>query len=208
MADPISAGLGAISLIQGKSAQKSADRQARSAEKSAKSLEARATKLFDVLFSTAENADKAGVYDPEKRIAALEADTGRYESRDTGNLAGAMRVAGYRPGDSEIGTRLDSVKIKYRRFLDDMREKIRVGSVREKQAAYAGANVGNLQPGIQGANTRFGYATQEANSYDPSAFLQSWLPSLKGGGSGGFQLPSGRTLKKTGGSPFYNYATG
>ncbi len=152
--DPISAGLSAVSMIGGKNANKKAEKKAESAQKGAKALEERAIKLWDVLFNRAEQAAQDGTFDPERRIQALERDTGAYEARDAGNLAGAMSVAGYKPGDSEIGTRLDAVKVKYRKFLDNMRDEIRTKSFFEQNQAYQAANPAYLAPGIQGNNNR------------------------------------------------------
>lgn len=174
--DPLSAGLSAVSLISGKNSNKKAQSTADKAQKSNKRLEDRAVKLFDVLFSGAEKAVQSGVFDPERKIAQLEKDTGEYESRDLGNLAGALTTAGYQPGDSEIGVRLDAVKGKYRKFLDTMREEIRSKSFFEQQQAYQSANPSYLQPAIQGNNQTAQNAL--ASQQNPAGFLANLLPSL------------------------------
>lgn len=174
--DPISAGLGAVSLISGKNANKKAESQAKSAAKSGKAMEQRLVKLFDVLFKNAEDATKAGTFDPERKIAQLEKDTGEYESRDMGNLAGALTTAGYQPGDSEVGVRLDAVKGKYRKFLDTMREEIRTKSFFDQQSAFQTANPGILSAPMQGAHNR--EQTALGQIQNPSGFLGNLLPSL------------------------------
>lgn len=174
--DPVSAGLGAVSLISGKEANRKAQKTADSARKSSQRLEDRVVKLWDTLFSRADQAAKDGVFDPEKRIAALEKNTAEYESRDLGNLAGALTVAGARPGDSEIGTRLDSVKVKYRKFLDNMRDEIRTSSWWDQQNAYMSANPQYLNAPMQNANQRQQNATGQVQN--PAGFLQNLLPTL------------------------------
>lgn len=190
--DPISAGLGAASLISGKKANQNASSAAGAAGRRGAAMEKRLTALFDLLFSNAREADQSGQFDPEKRIAALERDTGRYESRDMGNLAGALATAGYRPGDSEIGTRLDAVKGKYRSFLDTMREQIRQSSFMEKQQAYLSANPNILQPAMANAANQQQIAMSQLQN--PAGFLQAFLPTLRGGGQGrqaGFLIGGG-----------------
>lgn len=182
--DPVSAGLGAATLISGKGANKKAQRASDKAGAYAKELEKRAVKLYDLLLANAEKADLSGAFDPEKRIAALEKDTARYESRDSGNLGGALASAGYKVGDSEIGVRLDAVKSKYRNFLDTMRDQIRQQAFFDKQAAYSSANPGMLNAAIGGARGEQQNAL--ARLQNPSGFLGSFLPTLAGGaGRGG-----------------------
>ncbi len=186
-------GLGLISsLMQNESARKSASK----ANSKAGKLDDRLVKLFDVLFSNAETADKAGQFDPEKRIASLERDTSRYEGQDMGNLAGALRVSGYKPGDSEIGTRLDAVKGKYRSFLDTMRDQIRQNSFTEKQNAYASANPNILGGPLQDA--RQSQAMSLSQIQNPSGFLSSFLPMLGRGRSSGFNIGGNRSPASTG----------
>jgi hypothetical protein len=174
--DPISAGLGAVSLISGKNANKKAQSDAGKAKKSSQQLEQRVIKLWDTLFSRAENAEKSGLFDPEKRIAALEKNTAEYESRDLGNLAGALTVAGARPGDSEVGTRLDAVKVKYRKFLDNMRDEIRTSSFWDQQNAYMSANPSYLSGPMAASQNREQNALSQVQN--PSGFLANLLPTL------------------------------
>lgn len=194
-ATAVASGLG---LMGNKGAQKAANRAA----KQGRALEARATRVWDKLFANAEEAERQGQFDAERRIASLERDTANYESRDLGNLGGAMRVAGYKPGDSEIGTRFDAVKMKYRRFFDATRDTIRQNVFNEKQAAYA-VPLGYLQPGLQGAQNRQNIALGSMS--DPSGFAMALAPFLKDKAQpGGFKLPSGKTLYRPTGSPFYS----
>lgn len=174
--DPISAGLSAVSLISGKNSNKKAESDASKARKSSQRLEDRVVDLWDTLFKRAQDAEKSGTFDPEKRIAALEKNTAEYESRDLGNLAGALTVAGARPGDSEVGTRLDAVKVKYRKFLDNMRDEIRTSSFWDQQNAYMSANPSYLSGAMQGSANREQTALSQVQN--PAGFLQNLLPSL------------------------------
>lgn len=193
--DPVSAGLGAVSLISGKNANKSARNEANQAGQMSKALEQRVIKLWDVMFARAQQAEAGGEFDPERRIAALEKDTGRYESRDMGNLAGALRVSGYKQGDSEIGTRLDAVKGKYRSFLDTMRNEIRDKSWWDQQNAYASASPGMLNAPMQSVANRRDQALGQIQN--PAGFLGGFLQNLRGlgvggGGGGGFNIAGRR----------------
>jgi hypothetical protein len=175
-AGPWVAGLGALSSMQ---AGQDAERAARRADSQGRGLEERATRIWDLLFANAQKAESEGQFDPERRIAALEKATAGYEAKDMGNLAGALRVTGYRPGDSEIGTRLDDVKLKYRKYLDQARDDIRVRTFQEKQDAYA-LPMQYLQPGLQGAQNRGNVARSDAagTAGGLAGFAQAIMPLL------------------------------
>lgn len=174
--DPITGIATGVSLLSGISGGKSAKKKADSAARSRAKIDARSLKLFDLLFKRAQDAEAQGVFDPEKRIAQLERDTGRYEARDAGNLAGAMAVAGYKPGDSEIGVRQDAVKVKYRKFLDQMRDELRSRSFFEQNQAYAMASPNYLQGPAQGADSRIQRYDQQAQGMNPAGFLSNLMP--------------------------------
>ena len=176
--DPVSAGLGAVSLISGKNANKKAQKASDKAGASAQQMEQRLMRLWDTLFARAEAASKpGGDLDPEKRIANLEADTARYESRDLGNLTGAMRIGGYKPGDSEIGTRQDAVKIKYRSFLDNMRNEIRGQAFGEQTNAYLAAGGVPLGQAMGSAQGRQQNAQSQMQS--PGGMFQGMLGAFR-----------------------------
>lgn len=160
--DPVSTGLAGISAISGLGSNKKADRRARS-------LEDRQTGLFDMIQKIVKEADAKGAFDPSAAIADLEKRTADYEGKDLGNLAGALRVAGYREGDSEIGRRLDSVKMNYRNMLDTKRLELKRQSLQDKLAAYSGINSNMLNPAIQRA---------EGMQQNPGGFYQSLMPFL------------------------------
>lgn len=181
--DPVSAvstGLSAVSMASGKKANNAARKDANKANAQSQELEKRAIKLWDTLFKRAQEAEASGQFDAEKRIKELEADTGRYEARDTGNLAGAMRVFGYKGGDSEVGNRLDSVKVKYRSFLDNLRNQIRDNSWWQQQEAYQSASPAILSGPMQGASNR--EASARSRIQNPSNFLGNLMMQQRGAG--------------------------
>lgn len=194
--DPVSVGLAGLNLVKGIGANKAAKKQANKAAKDAKNIEKRMTGLFDLLLNRATQADKQGTFDPEKRIKALEDRTAGYEARDASNLAGAMRVAGYRPGDSEIGTRQDAVKIKYRRFLDEARDNIRTQSWWDQQNAYLSANPNYLNAALEGARGRQSQALGKMQN--PGDFLSLLMAANRPSGTSSNQsLVQGFRLGQT-----------
>lgn len=187
MALGLGAILSGIGLVKGFLDGNSAKKKANAANKRANALTNRQVALFDMLQGIVEAADKGGAFDPERQIAQLEKDTARYEALDMGNTAGALRVSGYRQGDSEIGNRLDAVKLKYRNDLDTMREGIRRQSFFDRLNAYNSINPGLLSAGINQANQNAANAQAQANANSPLNLVSSIMPFLgrEGGGSSG-----------------------
>lgn len=111
-------GLGAVSGILGSmNAQRDANRarnQMTAASNAAAEKERAAAaallKLYEDRMATVEAARKSGVYDAEQLVGRLDRDFARNEARNLQNLAGAFSVLGYRPGDSEPGTRLQAAQ--------------------------------------------------------------------------------------------------
>lgn len=81
------------------------------------------------------------------------------------------------------------MKIKYRKFLDQMRDEIRTTSFFDQNAAYQAANPQYLQAGLQGNQVRGQQAQSQVQN--PAGFLSSLLPSFGGGGSGGGSISGG-----------------
>jgi hypothetical protein len=175
--DPISAGLGVASLASGISGNKGAKKAADSAGNSQKQLAKRQVDLFDTIMAAVKGADSQGFFNPDKQLAQLEADTSRYESRDMGNTAGALRVAGYRPGDSEIGLNLGAIKSKYKLDFQRQSNDIRNNSLFNKLNAYGAANGVNLGQSMQ----VYGQQQQYANSQrqNPAGMFASLAPYFK-----------------------------
>jgi len=137
----------------------------------------RQTKLFDTLFGAASDADKSGAFDPEKQIDLLNRTTAKYESRDLGNLGGALSIAGYKPGDSEVGVRMDAVKGKYQLERENQESQIRRQSLFDRFNAYNSANGGMLNAGIgtAGQNADRAYSRMQ----NPANLFQSIIPFLE-----------------------------
>lgn len=179
--------------IGGMSANEEERRRQQRHESAAERLTRRQSEIFEMALKAVQDADAAGTWDPEKQIAQLDKDFGAYESRDAGNLAGALRVGGHIAGDSEIGTRLDSVKRQYRTERDRLATGLRRDLPLARAAAYAGvaSGTGALNPGI-------GYHSgQQANIQNPTNFLASVMPYLKPPKPGGNASAGGFTLTPT-----------
>jgi len=173
-----------IGLISNQGAQKSANKAANRGKK----LEDKQVQLFDTILQLVQQADQNGQFNPEQQIKQLEDDTAKYEQRDMGNLAGALRVAGYKPGDSEIGKRLDAVKTNYRTQLDSMRTNLRRGAFTDRLNAYQQVNPGMLNQGINNAyNSQLMALGQMQN---PAGLFGAMMPFLQG-------KQSGQNLKQT-----------
>jgi hypothetical protein len=168
-----------------------ADRRQKEAMKGQDALIGMQTDLFKVIKEAVTTAEKMGQFDPERQIAQLDKDVSKNQGRDMGNLGAGMNAAGYRPGDSEIGTRMDAVNLKYRDFRDRTANDIRNNAFTQKLQAYQAIGGQQLNPGIGVMGQRAEMAGQQRGN--PGAFWQSLMPFLgqqKQQGSG-FQLPGG-----------------
>jgi hypothetical protein len=177
MAFPIFPALaGAVSLWQG--AQHNASQRRAAGQSLAQQQDwlQRQLSWYDTMFGNARRLDESGAFDPSAQIRGLEKATAKFEARDLGNLSGALRTAGFRPGDSELGTRLDTVKAKYRDQLDQMRLALQRQSVFDKIGAYNSANPGVLGQGINTLGSN--YAMQLGQIQDPTALFGSVMPFL------------------------------
>lgn len=176
MGELIGPALGAVGALTGAAANDSAMREAKRARRAQDRLTGRQVELFDTILSAVKGADQQGAFDPDRRLERLDEDTARYESRDRGNLAGAMRVAGYQPGDSEIGVRQDTLGLKYRENRERMADDIRTDSIFRKLQAYSMANPGMLNPAIatQGARE----SNSMAGLQNPAGFFSALMPFL------------------------------
>lgn len=175
--DPVSVGLGVASLASGMSGNKGAQKAAASAAKSQKDLAKRQAMLFDTIFNTVKGADQQGFFNPDKRLEQLTADSAKYSGLDQGNTAGAMRVAGYKPGDSEIGLNLGAIKNKYALDWQRQANDIRNQSMQNKLNAYGAAGGVNLG----GAMQVYGQQQQNAMSQmqNPGGLLASLAPFMQ-----------------------------
>lgn len=203
----VPAALGAIGLIQNEKARS----DARNAQNSALSAQERQLALeqqkYDdlqavnkKLWGMVESFDQAGGFDPEYYVRKAQDDSAYYEGKDLGNLAGALRVLGYKPGDSAISNQLQGVKLNYRRNLDQMAAGIRQNSIFNKLNAYNSTlgstpNLGGVSNALQNiAQTNLGLSQMYRNQIgNPAGLLTSILPFIN-------QLNAQKNQGLTGGS--------
>lgn len=170
-AGPIISGvLGAGGLLMQNSANNTARNQQQDALAMQGQLTQRQITLFDRIQKRFEDMKAGGAFDPTKRLDQLDADTARYEGRDAGNLSGALRVSGYRAGDSEIGSRLDAVKVKYRSERERIANDIRRQSTNDELSAMQGqASMGSdLNSAIATYGNRASQFGQDIQSLGPA----------------------------------------
>lgn len=201
-ADPVTAGLTAVSLISGMESQRKAASTAKSSTDMQKQLVQRQVALYDKMMGAVEAADKGGAFDPETQIAQLEKDTAKYESQDAGNVAGAAARAGYLPGDTPVQTNLARVKLSYRDYLDRMRTSLRSNAIMQKLSAYGSVNPSQLNSGI----STYGQIGQNALAGAPGVggllgAVQPWLAKI-----GMKKNPAGPTPGAS--SSIYDYLPG
>lgn len=215
----VPAALGAIGLIQNEKARSDA-RNAQNAALSAqeRQLALEQEKYDDLqevhkkLWGMVESFDQAGGFDPEYYVKKAQDDSAYYEGKDLGNLAGALRVLGHKPGDSAVQDNLQGVKLNYRRNLDQLATGIRQNSIFNKVGAY-NSTLGSIPPTAGISNALQGLANTNLNLSqmfrgqigNPANFLMSVLPFIKqlqAGGGGGFGNGS-NTSTDTGGSVWW-----
>jgi hypothetical protein len=189
--DPITAGLGLGGLLMQNEQNRKSNNAQKDARKGQDALMQRQIDLFDMLQRVVTDADKGGQFDPERQIAQLDKDVAKNQGRDMGNLGAGMSAAGYRPGDSEIGTRMDSVGLKYRDYRNRTANDIRTNSFLRKLQAYQGIGGQQLNPAL----SVYGQREHDAmgSMGNPSNFFSSIMPFLnkpqqQGQQGGGFDL--------------------
>ncbi|MBS1721405.1 MAG: hypothetical protein JSS66_00190 [Armatimonadetes bacterium] len=143
--------------------------------------------IHQTLWNKVAQAEQAGQFSPEWQVEQAKRDIGEYESRDMGNLAGALRVAyGGLPG-SEQGVRLDAVKEKYRNDLGRLTTGIRQQSIFNMLNAYnqtrpdlpATVAQGLGQQGMFQAQNGLGLAQYYNNRVqNPAGFFSALMPYL------------------------------
>lgn len=152
-----------------------------------KGITDRQTGLYDTLKGIIGKADAQGQFDPGKFISLLRDDMALNQSQDLGNAAGAMRIMGFRPGDSEYNTRTDAIRNKYDLQYRQQDSNIRRGLFQDKLGAYEGAasvlqgagnntNAASSQISQLLANQAAYYQSQMQN---PMGLLQGIMPYLQ-----------------------------
>lgn len=165
--------VGAIGALSSQDQNRRANRQASEGMDLQREQAQREREIYDILMGKLEEAEGAGVWDAEKQIADLDKEFAAYEARDAGNTAGAMRIMGYKPGDSETINRTDAIKGKYRLERDSMASNIRRQLPLSRLQAYASLKAPNLA-GIGANMTAYGQSQRS----DPTAMFGSIMPYL------------------------------
>lgn len=173
--------IGGLGLFMQNEANNDAQSSANAAQASQDQLAQRQIALFDRIQQRYNELRDSGAFSPEARIRQLNEDTAKYESTDSGNLAGAFRTSGYNPGDSELATRLDSVKMKYRGARENAANQIRREATNDELAAMQGQQSG--ASGLAGLSAMFG---DRASAFGSQ--IRSLSPAVMGLGSGLSQL--------------------
>lgn len=178
--DPISAGLGAVSLLSGKQAQKKADKRRDAAQESEAQMAARAAKLFDVIMGNVDRADAGGLFDPEKRFAEMRKTLDRENDMDSVQLAGDLRIAGGKPGERASMNRLAGLRANQSEGLSRIKDQVTQESFFNKLSAYQAANPQSLL----GAAGIYGRQADRAAGMgpNPGGFFESVMPFMNGGG--------------------------
>lgn len=188
-------GLGAISGILGNQrAQRDASRARRdmtaasnqAAEKE-RLMAAELMKQYNQRMQIAQNAINSGVFDANRLVSRLDQDFQRNQARMLENVAGAFRTMGYRPGDSEPGTRLQAAMQQGLNQRNQQAEALRMqapnmllqllgnaeGGLLNRVASMEGAAANRLFN--LGANN---YNMAQANQSDLSSFIGTLMPFL------------------------------
>lgn len=168
--------LGAVGLLNQHEQQRKANRGAADAQAMQAEFLKRRTDLQDKLMAAYDTADKGGQFDADAQIAANDKLSLADQAEDTANQAGALRVSGYRPGDSEIGIRQDAVNVKYQRERDEMRTGLRRQSFFDRINALRATDVGAAETGLQVASQN--QARSDRSQPDWGGFFSSVLPFL------------------------------
>lgn len=151
--------VGAVSGFMGQQSANSAQRAALEFERQKysdqKAITDKYVGIANLIAELTRQRDAAGGFDPEAYIAQAEADTNRVVSRDLGNRTAAMKMAGYRPGDTAYGQQSTEI---VRRGVEDLnRKRLEIGRTlfADKLQAYGAA--GSM---YTGANSMVGSAGQ------------------------------------------------
>lgn len=177
--DPVSAGLGAISLFSGKQAQKKAEKRMDAAQANEAMMAARAAKLFDVIMGHVEKAEGSGLFNPEHRFTEMRKTLDRENDMDAAQLAGDLRIAGGKPGERASMNRLAGLRANQSEGLARIKDQISQESFFNKLSAYQAANPN----AILGAAQIYGNQANRATGMmpNPSGFFESMMPFLNTG---------------------------
>lgn len=178
--DPVSAGLGAVSLISGISGGKGTKKAADKVQGKANKLIDRKTNLYDSILKIVQDYDKQGGFNPDKLVKQASADINYQSGIDQGNEATAARTLGYNIGDTQPLKRISAISQGYKLKFADLANQIRTGAFTNQLGAYNNIPANLLDSGIAAYSGKAQQATQQAQGMNPAGFLQAFLPSLGG----------------------------
>lgn len=200
-------GLGAISGILGNqraqrdasSARRDMTAASNQAAEKERLMAAELMKQYNQRMQIAQDAINSGVFDANRLVSRLDQDWMRNQSRMLENAAGAFRTMGYRPGDSEPGTRLQAAMQQGLNQRNQQAEALRMqapnmllqllgnaeGGLLNRVASMEGAAANRLFN--LGANN---YNMAQANQSDLGSFIGTLMPFLnRTQGQGGVGTP-------------------
>lgn len=173
----VAGGLGLAGSLFG--ADKASDAASKAAG-SQKALLQRQTALFDAIFNAVQQADRSGFFNPDVRIAEAKGDLTRQTDTAMANTAGALKVAGYKPGDTAIEERIGTIARNSALQFSKVAQGIRDSSLMNKLSAYGMANPGTLNPGISayGQQAQMAQGRADAITGQVPGLVGSMMPYL------------------------------
>lgn len=204
--DPVTAGLGGISALQGYEQNRKAGKRADEMGRMQRAIMQRAMALFDRMMGEAESS--AGQMNAENQITDMTKRVGKYESDDLASSAAAMRIAGYKPGDSENLLRLGSVHGRWKEFLGTEVNRLNRQNVFDRMSVLGMVNPSGLGLASNIAGQQQGLAL--GGMQDPTDFFRSLMPFMnkKDGGDDQWQAGFERSRldeygRQTGGGRYW-----
>ena len=138
---------------------------------------ARRRELYQMMMEAYKQRKSGGYYDPEARVAQLTADSQKREGRDLENIAGATRVAGYRPGDSAPQQMMTSAHNQYGYRLDQLSNQMR-NEIPALEMNDLASISGGMQPLVQQPQGQDRFSSLLSSA---SPWLSKWSKALSPG---------------------------
>lgn len=143
--------------------QRQAGDAAETAANASKAITDKLLKLQDMMMGFVQNADQQGMFDPNRAAERFNAEWDKRHGQDMATSTAAMGSLGYKPGDSEVGYRLDKEKgqLDQERALGE--DNARHQALQEKLQAYGSTNA-MLAPALAGTNQSGQFGVEAANA--------------------------------------------
>lgn len=144
--------------------------------------------LYDTMRNIVENAKARGQFNSDWMIQQLNNDHQKSQTQTVRGLTSGLSTMGYRPGDSEIGVRLDSALAKGQADRDKLATDLRRSSFFDELNAYSAIpsqSLGNASAMMnQSADRMIGINSSLANFYqsqiqNPASFIAAIMPYLQ-----------------------------